>query len=338
MTKNRTILVSGGCGFIGSHIAEQLCAENSVRIIDNLSSGRMENIKGLNIERFLEWDIRKQSKELYGLFEGVDIVFHEAANIFINKSIEDPGYDAETNIVGLINILEACRKSKVKRIVFASSSAVYGDPISLPIKETHPLKPDSPYAVSKIAGEYYCKLYNELYGLETVCLRYFNVYGPRQDPNNPYSGVIAIFANNIMNDLPLTIYGDGEQTRDFVSVADVAKVNILAAESKKAVGKILNIGTGQSTSINELVELMRTKETAIKYEPARLGDSRESVADTIYTKAILGFTAEIDIKRGLRNYLRWFKANRGGPTNQSPPSNVSKHRLNQGTSRDNINV
>ena len=311
MIKNRNILITGGYGFIGSHIAEQLCAENSISIIDNLSSGRRENIKGLNIERFLEKDIRKKSKEFYKIFDGIDIVFHEAANIFINTSIEDPRYDAETNIVGLINVLEACRKREVKRIVFASSSAVYGGPISLPVKETHPLKPDSPYAVSKIAGEYYCKLYNELYGLETVCLRYFNVYGPRQDPNNPYSGVIAIFANNILNHLPLTIYGDGVQTRDFINVIDVARANIIASESKKAIGKTLNIGTGQSTSINELAELMRTKETIINYEPARLGDITESVADTTFTKSVLGFTAEIYLKTGLRNYFGWFKVNRG---------------------------
>ena len=311
MLKNKNILITGGCGFIGSHIAEQLYTENSIRIVDNISSGREENIKEFNIEHFLKEDISKPSKEFYRFFDGIDIVFHEAANVFINKSIEDPRYDAETNIVGLINVLEACRKSDVKRIVFASSSAVYGDPVSLPVKETHPLKPDSPYAISKIAGEYYCNLYNELYGLETVCLRYFNVYGPRQDPNNPYSGVIAIFANNILNHLPLTIYGDGEQTRDFINVIDVAKANIIAAESKKkAIGKTLNIGTGQSTSINELAELMRTKEMIIKYEPARLGDIKESVADTSFTKSVLGFTAEIYVKTGLRTYFDWFKVNK----------------------------
>jgi UDP-glucose 4-epimerase len=310
MLKNKNILVIGGCGFIGSHIGEQLCTENSVNVIDNLSSGRIENIRRFNIGRFFEWDIRYPSEEFHNIFDDVDVVFHEAANIFINKSIEKPVYDAETNIIGTLNVLEACRKKDIKRLVFAASSAAYGDPISLPIKETHPLKPDSPYAVSKIAGEYYCKIYNELYGLETVCLRYFNVYGPRQDSNNPYSGVIAIFASNVINNSPLIIYGDGEQTRDFIHVFDVVRANIIAAESKKAIGKILNIGTGQSTSINELAALIKTERTIIKYAPPRPGDIKENVADTTYAKSILGFIAEIDLKAGLRSYINWLKENK----------------------------
>ncbi len=305
MIKNRKILITGGCGFIGSHIAEQLCTENTIRIIDNLSSGRRESIQGLSIESFFERGITKPSEEFYRIFDDVDIVFHEAANVFVSKSIEDPRYDAETNIVGLINVLEACRKSGVQRIVFASSSAVYGNPISLPITETHPLRPDSPYAVSKIAGEYYCKLYDELYALEAVCLRYFNVYGERQDSANPYSGVIAIFAENIINNLPSVIYGDGEQTRDFINVRDVVRANIMAAESEEAVGKTLNIGTGQSTSINELARLVGMRKAAVKYEPARLGDISESVADTTLTEATLGFTAGVDIETGLKDYIEW---------------------------------
>lgn len=309
MIKNKNILITGGCGFIGSHIAEQLCAENSIRIIDNLSSGRRENIQGLNIESFFEGDITKPSEEFYRIFDDVDIVFHEAANVFVSKSIEDPTYDAETNIIGLINVLEACRKSRVQRIVFASSSAVYGNPISLPIEETLPLRPDSPYAASKIAGEYYCRLYYELYELEAVCLRYFNVYGERQDSTNPYSGVIAIFAENIINNLPSVIYGDGEQARDFINVRDVVKANIMAAESEEAIGKALNIGTGQSTSINELAQLMGMRKAAVEYEPARLGDVRESVADTTLTEATLAFTARVDIETGLKDYIEWCRVN-----------------------------
>ncbi len=309
MIKNKNILITGGCGFVGSNIAENLATENHIIIIDNLISGKKENITEFQDKvEFINTDIRDYDSIL-SFFEEIDLVFHAGANIFIEKSIKDPKYDAEVNVIGTINVLEACRKCNVKRLIFSSSSAVYGDSVSLPIKEDHPIKPDSPYAITKRTSEYYCKLYAELYGLKTVSLRYFNVYGSRQDPYNPYSGVIAIFVNNALNNLPLTIYGDGEQTRDFIHVNDIVNANILAAETKYAKGNVFNVGTGRYISINQLVEIIKqlVGNTKVKYEPARLGDIRKSVADISLAKEILGFEAKIKFERGLENYITWCK-------------------------------
>ena len=311
MLRDRNIVVTGGCGFIGSNLAEKLCEENNVTVIDNLCSGKVENIRDFTEKVvFHKLDIRN---EIEGYFTDIDIVFHEAANVFIEKSIQEPFYDAYVNVLGTLNVLEACRKNDVERLVFASSSAVYGNPIFLPIREDHPLNLDSPYAASKAAGEYYCRVYNELYGLETVMLRYFNVYGRRQDPFNPYSGVIAVFMNNALNNKSLTIYGNGEQIRDFIHIDDVVRANLLASKTKKGIGGIFNIGTGEAVSIDQLAEMIRGfRAVGIEYAPPRLGDIEKSVANTSNAMKVLKFKAMISLSKGLKEYFSWFVENSNG--------------------------
>jgi len=298
--ESQNILITGGCGFIGSNIARELSKDNDVKIIDDLSSGRLENIEIFKEKvNFVKLDQRDD--DLIKEFEGVDIVFHLGANVFINRSVTDPIFDANINIIGTLNVLEACRKRDVKRLVFSSSSSVYGDPVSIPITEEHVKNPKSPYAVGKRAGEYYCKLYHELYGLETVSLRYFNVFGPNQRADDPYSGVIAIFTTNALEGRPLTIYGDGEQTRDFVNVKDVVKANIAAAISSRAVGEKINIGTGKTLTINHLVNTVKelVGEVEIGYEEPRVGDILDSIADISKAREMLGFDPGVSFEEGM---------------------------------------
>jgi UDP-glucose 4-epimerase len=304
--KNKDILITGGCGFIGSNLAENLSENNIIKIMDNLVSGKTANVSGLKNIKVVKADVR-DFPAVQNALKGVDLVFHEASNVFVQKSLEEPQYDAENNIIGTINILEACRKNDVKRIVYASSCAVYGDPKELPINEKHPCGPKSPYGASKKAVENYCRLYNELYGIETVSLRYFNVYGPRQDPSSPYSGVISIFIKNILNNKQLFIYGDGNQTRDFVNIKDVVDANILSALSKNAVGKSINIGTGKQTSLNELVGVLKkitNKNVKAIYKSTRPGDIKHSAADISSAKKILEFSPKISLENGLRELLK----------------------------------
>jgi len=312
LLKDKNILITGGCGFIGSCIAKTLVSENDVKILDNLSSGRLENIA--EIRGRVEMHSADIRGDISSYFEGIDVVFHEAANVFIQKSIDDPHYDASVNISGTLNILEACRKHDVGRVVYASSSAVYGDPVGLPIREDHPLHPKVPYGVSKMLGEQYCRVYHELYGLETVSLRHFNVYGPNQRADSPYSGVIAIFINNALHEKPLTIYGDGSQIRDFVNVKDVVSTNIAAATSKKAVGKAINVGTGVQTSLHRLVDILSEiagKKLDIVYAPARAGDIKNSVADITLAKDVLGFVPNVSLKEGLSELYHMGELNKG---------------------------
>ncbi len=298
--KEKNILVTGGCGFIGSHIAEYFCESNYVTIVDNLSAGSLENIKKFKDRIvFFKSDLNDLPKLN---LEDIDIVFHTAASVSIEKSIEDPLFDAQTNILGILNTLEMCRKKNIERFVFSSSSSVYGDPTYLPVDEKHPLNPKSPYAISKKTGEDYCKIYNDLYGLKTVSLRYFNVFGPRQRASDPYSGVIPIFLNKIREQKTLPIYGDGNQTRDFIHVKDVVRANILASKSKEATGNKINIGTGKETSVNQLVKLLRDisgKELSVEFHPPREGDIRKSVADVSLAKKVLKFDVLTTLKEGL---------------------------------------
>ena len=304
--KGKNVLVTGGLGFIGSNIAESLSSVNEVRIIDNFSSGELKNIEGFQKRvELIKGDIRDR-KVIESALDGIDVVFHEAANVFIEDSLKDPAYDSSVNVIGTINLLEGCRKRDVEKVVFASSSAVYGNVEQLPVNEDCPPTPDSPYGISKLCGEYFFRLYHELYEIDTVILRYFNVYGRRQSAASPYSGVIAIFMKNIRGKEPLTIYGDGEQTRDFVSVDDVVRANVLAAESKGLGGRIFNIGTGRAVSINALAQILMDLggKTEIEYALPRLGDVRESVADVNRAAEELGFEAAIDIKAGLKDLLK----------------------------------
>ncbi len=304
--EGKKILVTGGAGFIGSWIAETLASKNSVKVADSLKTGNKDNLKKIlpKVE-FTETDIRKREK-LSGLIQGAEIVFHQGANVQIQASVDDPQMDADINIGGTLNVLDACRKHDVERVVFASSSAIYGNPSNIPVTESAKPSPLSPYALSKLAGESYMKLYSDLYGLKTISLRYFNVYGPRQNADSPYSGVISIFTKNVREGKPLTVFGDGEQTRDFVNVKDVVKANMLAAESKPAVGKAFNIGTGKSISLNDMISILEKKtgkKLVVKYKEKRKGDVMHSCPDISLARKILGFVPSVAFEDGLSELL-----------------------------------
>ncbi len=305
MLEGKRIVVTGGCGFIGSHLVEALWKDNEVIVIDDLSGPDLKNIEGFGVE-FHRLSI---TESLDDLFSEVDFVFHTAANVSVTASVDDPRHDARVNIDGLLNVLETARRSGVGRLIFSSSAAVYGHPRFSPITEEHPTEPLSPYGLSKLAGDGYFRLYYSLYGLETVCLRYFNVYGPRQQANSPYSGVISIFARNLLEGKTSTVYGDGLQTRDFVYVEDVVRANLLAATGgKEVVGRVFNVGTGLATSIKDLALLLGAPAETIVYGPPRPGDIRESVADPGLSKNVLGFQARVTLEEGLARYLGWCRA------------------------------
>ena len=308
LIKGKKIAVTGGCGFIGSNIAQKLAAHNQVMVIDNLESGSLKHLEEFkNQVEFIEADIR-QPETLKGILDEVDIVFHHAAYIFVTTSVDKPEYDAQTNVMGTINLLNECRRAGVRRVVFAASSAVYGPPEYQPIDESHPLNPDSPYAASKLSCEYYLKLWYSLYGIETVCLRYFNVYGPRQDSKNPYSGVIAIFTQKMLQGEPLIIYGDGEQTRDFIFIDDIVQANIQAAIHPQTPGQVINIGTGRAISLNDLCQVLKKHQPnlQIEYQTKRLGDVDHSLGNVTKAEKLINFKASISIEEGLKKYINWF--------------------------------
>ena len=247
-------LVTGGSGFIGSHLCRKLLGEgHGVRVLDNLSSGKRENLSDVADDiDFMEADLRDEDALQRGV-EGVEFVLHHAAVSSVQTSVERPLMEQQINSVGTLSLLEAARQAGVRRVVFAASAAAYGNDPRVPKREDMRPMPESPYAISKLAGEYYCGAYNSLYGLETVCLRYFNVYGPRQDPASPYSGVISIFAKRMLNGLVPLVHGDGLQTRDFVSVYDVVAANMLAHQVESARGQVYNIGSGRRSSLMDLL-------------------------------------------------------------------------------------
>lgn len=300
------IAVTGGAGFIGSNLCQKLSEEHEVVVVDNLSSGKRENLTGLGVTLF-EGSIT-DLELLKKAFSGVDCVFHEAAIVSVQRSVDDPLPTNDVNIGGTLKVLTAARDCGAKKLVFASSSAIYGFNPSSPKREEMIPEPASPYAVSKIAGEYYCRIFSELYGLKTVSLRYFNVYGPRQDPSSEYSAVIPKFASRLLQNKPPVIYGDGLQTRDFVFVKDVVQAN-LSAMKKDAQG-VFNVACGRGTSINEIakstVSITGASVSPI-YEPPREGDIKDSLADISRAKKELGLKPEYDLDRGLRETVRWLK-------------------------------
>jgi len=297
--KNKKIVVTGGLGFIGSHLVKRFTENNDVVIVDNQSTGTIENIMELDTSRIDTTFGSINSLNLEEIFEGADYVFHLAAVTSVPQSVEDPIKSNEVNITGTLKVLEAARKTDVIKLVFSSSSAVYGETEVLPISEDVPINPLSPYAVSKATAELYCNVYSEIYDLPTTCLRYFNVFGPKQDPNSQYAAVIPIFIDKLLKNERPIIYGDGEQTRDFVSVDKVVEANELAAKSKET--GIFNIGLGKSTSINQLYELVKEsikKDIEPLYEPARSGEIKHSVADVSKAQTI-GFKPESGYKDDL---------------------------------------
>jgi nucleoside-diphosphate-sugar epimerase len=304
-------LVTGGAGFIGSHLVEHLVhASVQVQVLDNLSSGDLQNLELFRKHiHFQQGDVRDLAT-LQEMMSGVEVVFHQAAVVSVPQSIEDPVETAMVNDLGTLNVLEAARRSGVRRVVFASSCAVYGDLPQLPKKEDMDTKLLSPYAASKLHGENYAKLYAEVYGLETVCLRYFNVYGPRQDPSSPYSGVISIFMDKGVRRQRVTIYGDGEQCRDFIYVDDVVRANLLAAQGKNISGVTINVGTGKSVTVNSLWENI-AELASVKGEPERAssrpGDIRQSVAEISRAQELLGFEPRYSLEEGLRLTWEWYR-------------------------------
>ena len=277
--------------------------------MDNLSSGRKENLVGLERAKLVEGDVRDFDL-LVRLIEGADTVFHLAAIASVLTSLEDPQTTWEVNLKGTYNVLEAARRAKVKRLVCISSSAVYGECPKLPFKESFPPQPESPYALSKLAGEQLCSLYWRLYGLETVALRLFNVYGPRQNPFSQYANAIPNFTRHLLTGQTPTIYGDGNQTRDFVYVGDVVRAAELASRSKKAVGGVFNVGSGKRLSVNKLfAEIQRILKTSAKpkFSPRKQGDVLHTWADLTRAKKVLGFSPKADLARSLRETVLWFK-------------------------------
>lgn len=303
-------LVTGGAGFIGSHLVDALAlAKCDVTVLDNLSTGNLLNLRHIKDRiTFYKGDIRdleiliKASKDCI-------IIFHQAAMVSVPQTVDNPVESAMVNDIGTLYVLEAAKKNNIKRVVFASSCAIYGNEPELPKRENMNPKPQSPYALQKLTGECYARLYFDLYGVETVSLRYFNVYGPRQDPSSPYSGVMSIFMTKASNKDTPVIYGDGNQYRDFIFVKDVVKANLLAANGSKSMGKIFNIGTGRYVRINELWEMIcQLTENNIepKYEPARLGDVRESVANIDQARKDLGFKPEYSFEKGLKETFEYY--------------------------------
>ena len=301
MLKGKRIVVTGGAGFIGSHIVDALIPENDVTVLDDFSSGRMENLLGAAGHRIVRGSVTRPS-QLRLVFRDADVVFHLAARPSVPASVADPRGSSRVNLDGTLNVLEAARDAGVKKVVFSSSCAVYGD-ASPPVKETAIPRPKSPYAIQKLAAEHYCQNFHELYGLGTVCLRYFNVFGPRQDPGSQYAAVVPVFFRDLVQNGNVTIFGDGRQTRDFIFVDDVVRANILAAEKKDAEGAVLNIATGKGTGVNTLAKViagLSERPLVVKKAPPREGDITYSYADISWAKKFLGFRPATTLSAGLR--------------------------------------
>lgn len=304
--KDKKVVVTGGLGFIGSHIVERLNNNNEVIIVDDESTGKIENIQHLDFSKIDTTLGSITSINLKEIFEGCDYVFHLAAQTSVPESVDNPFNSNEVNITGTLKVLEGARNAGVKKVVFSSSSAVYGETKTIPITENTPINPISPYAISKATGELYCRAYSKLYELSTISLRYFNVFGPRQDPNSQYAAVIPIFINRMLQNESPVIYGDGNQTRDFVSVKKVVDANLLAAESNEC-GEF-NIGLGKSTTINELFNIIKGiigKDIEPLYQTERHGDIKHSVADISKAK-ILGYEYDDVFQEDLIETIKWF--------------------------------
>jgi len=301
-------LVTGGAGFIGSNLAKQLVSIGvDVIVLDNLTSGYRSNIDPFPQIRFIEGDIRDDSA-VARTIKGVEVVFHLAASVGNKRSIDNPLNDADVNVMGTLKILEASRRAGVRKIVASSSAGIFGELKTLPIKEDHPVEPDTPYGSTKLCMEKECLAYSKLYDLEAVCLRYFNVYGPNQR-FDAYGNVIPIFVFQMLRGEQVTIFGDGEQTRDFVNVGDVVQANIKASMTKGVSGAF-NIGSGSRITINKLVSLLKEVsgiDANVAYGNPRPGDVRHSLADISLAQSVLGFVPAVSIESGLKEYMAWAK-------------------------------
>ena len=309
-------VVTGGAGFIGSAIVRALLREGArkVVVLDNLLTGHEENLDEVRGQiDFQRADIRNYD-EIVGILRGAAVIFHEAAIPSVPRSIHEPVPSHEVNIDGTFNVLRAAQEGGAGRVVYAASSSAYGDTAVLPKVETMLPSPKSPYALQKLTGEYYCSVFASVYGLETVSLRYFNVYGPRQDPSSPYSGVLSIFMKSILERRAPTIFGDGEHSRDFTYVEDVAALNLKAARAPGVSGKVYNGGNGGRITLNQawaMVQKLEGIELAAQYGPERAGDVRDSQADTTAAVRDLGHAPQFTFEEGMRRTLDWYRQSSG---------------------------
>ena len=304
-------LVTGGAGFIGSHLVEGLLERgHSVRVVDNFLTGKRENLaRVVSKIELVEGDIRDFSL-CQKITREIDWIFHQAALPSVPRSVEDPGLSNEINVTGTLNLLIAARKAAVKKFIFASSSSVYGDDQNLPKREDILGQPLSPYAITKRVGEMYCLVFNQLYGLSTICLRYFNIFGPRQDPHSQYAAVIPNFIQRMIESRPPVIFGDGFQSRDFTYVANVVEANIRAAEVTEVEKRIFNIACGQRITVMELVEWINRilgKDIKPVFDPPRPGDIKHSYADISLAQKYLDYQPKVNFEAGLRATIKWYQ-------------------------------
>jgi len=309
------VLVTGGAGFIGSHIASALLASGArVRVLDDLSTGHRENIEeiGPGVD-FVQGSVA-DPKSLNRALDGVELVFHEAAIPSVPRSVEDPMQTHIASVDGTFSLLLAARDRKVRRLIYAASSSAYGDQPTLPKTEDMSPDPLSPYAVAKLVGEYYCSVFSRVYNLETISLRYFNVFGPRQDPGSQYSGVVSRFISCLFNSERPVIYGDGEQSRDFTFIDNVVSANLKAAEAKEGIGRVFNVANGDRVTLNQLLEELKdltgNPDVTAEYQEPRVGDVRHSLADVTAAKQLLGYETIVGLRDGLQRTIDWWKTSR----------------------------
>jgi nucleoside-diphosphate-sugar epimerase len=304
-------LVTGGAGFIGSHLAEELVRRGQrVRVVDSLITGKRQNLAHIPGVEFIQGDLADLAVAKRAV-EEIDFVLHQAAIPSVPRSVQDPITSNTANIDASLNVLVAARDARVKRVVYAGSSSAYGDAPTLPKVETMPTAPLSPYALQKLVAEQYCQMFTRLYGLETVTIRYFNVFGPRQDPSSPYSGVISLFISGLCEGRQPTIYGDGGHTRDFTYVANVVDGVLRACEAKGASGEVINVATGGRISLNQLFQTIRDLVGARVdpiYADPRPGDVRDSQADIEKARRLLGYEPKVSFDEGLKKTVEWYRS------------------------------
>ncbi len=304
-------LVTGGAGFIGSHLTEALVARGeNVRVLDNLATGHSENLAAIkNQIEFLQGDIA-DLETMQNAARGVDVIFHQAALPSVPRSIKNPRASHDANLTGTLNVLLAARDQQVKRVVMASSSSVYGNSPQLPKVETLEPAPLSPYAVTKLAGEYYAQVFAKLYGVSAFCLRYFNVFGPRQDPNSQYAGALAKFVSCALRGEPYPVYGDGEQSRDFTYIENVVRANLLAAASELDGAATMNIAGGARTTLNQIIAALNeltSQNLPTQYSAPRAGDVLHSHADIARARELLGYEPAVDVREGLKRTVAYYR-------------------------------